>query len=391
MIGCTYQVLLGDALTRLREMPDESVHAWITSPPYWALRDYGVAGQLGLEATPEEYIERMVEVFREARRVLRRDGVLFLNLGDCYANDAKWGGATGGKHAKALHGDTGIGRRRKTSGLKPKELVGMPWRIALALQADGWWLRTDLVWHKPNVQPEAVEDRPTRDHEYIFMLTRAEHYFCDMEAVRQPVTGGAHPRGSGLHKKARQEELVGGTRQNASISEAITGLVTARNLRTVWSIQTAANGAAEHFATYPEELPALCIRMATSEVGCCRACGAPVRRLLEKVRLKDGRPVEDLPAMRDQSLERPDSGQGFGHWRITTERRTIGWGFGCGCFAGAPVPCTVGDFFSGTATTGAAALKLGRNYRGIELNPKYQKLSLRRLAATAPLFARELV
>ncbi len=149
-------ILLGDALATLRTLPSESVHCIVTSPPYWNLRDYGVSGQLGLETTPEEYIAQMVAVFAEARRVLRADGSLWLNLGDSYANDGKWGGSTGGKHAQGLHGASGVGRGKRHTGLKPKDLIGTPWRVALALQADGWWLRSDIIWHKSNPMPEPV-------------------------------------------------------------------------------------------------------------------------------------------------------------------------------------------------------------------------------------------
>src|SRR5207253_1196675 len=138
------------------------------SPPYWGLRDYGVAGQLGLESTLEGYIGALVAVLREVRRVLRADGALWLNLGDSYANDTKWGGSTSGKHAGGLHGETGIGRRKVSTGLKEKDLIGIPWRVAFALQTDGWTLRSDIVWAKPNPMPESVTDRPTKAHEYLF-------------------------------------------------------------------------------------------------------------------------------------------------------------------------------------------------------------------------------
>lgn len=181
------RIILGDALTTLRSLPSESVHCIVTSPPYFGLRDYGVASQLGLEATPEEYVTQLVGVFREARRVLRADGTLWLNLGDSYANDGKWGGSSGGKHARGLHGASGVGRGKRSTGLKPKDLMMIPARVALALQADGWWLRSDIVWAKGNPMPESVTDRPTRAHEYIFLLSKNARYYYDGDAIREPV------------------------------------------------------------------------------------------------------------------------------------------------------------------------------------------------------------
>jgi len=256
--------------------------------------------------------------------------------------------------------------------LKPKDLVGVPWMLAFALRADGWWLRSEIVWSKPNVQPEAVEDRPTKAHEQVFFLAKSAEYFCDMEAVREPVTGGSHSRGRGTHKKSAA--AGSGVRQNESFSAAVAGLVSRRNLRTVWTIPTAPNSTAEHFATFPEALPALCVQMGTSEVGCCRKCGAQVRRIVEKELVGHYR-----GQVSEERLE-PGTGGARRHHRTISERRTVGWELGCGCFAGPPVPCTVGDPFSGTGTTGAAAMKLGRSYLGVELNREYAAASERRLA-----------
>lgn len=256
----TAEVRVGDCRELLAAMPAESVQTCITSPPYWGLRDYGVEGQLGLESTPTEYVERMVEVFREVRRVLRPDGTLWLNLGDTYcasAGQALRGGPPsasstlegtghqgGGPKLRALNkrgartdrlangrGDNPAVLRRKTRatrdgthagkntamaalgpmaqpnraplvGLKPKDLIGIPWRVALALQADGWFLRCDIIWHKPCAMPEAVKDRPTKAHEYVFLLSKSERYFYDAAAVAEPTTGNAHRRGAGVNPKA---------------------------------------------------------------------------------------------------------------------------------------------------------------------------------------------
>lgn len=198
----TWLVLNGDALAL--PLADASVQCCITSPPYWGLRDYGVAGQLGLEATPEAYVERMVAVFREVRRVLKKDGTLWLNLGDSYAGSAQgWGHggqAAGPKQATnagslnqpmtaekiGFQRPPGYISSRQPNGLKPKDLVGIPWRVAFALQADGWWLRSDIIWAKKNCMPESVTDRPTRSHEYLFLLTKSAKYYYDAEAIKEP-------------------------------------------------------------------------------------------------------------------------------------------------------------------------------------------------------------
>lgn len=205
-------LIQGDA--RRIPLKDGSVQCVVTSPPYWGLRDYGVAGQLGLERTPEEYIGVMLEVFREVKRVLREDGTLWLNMGDSYSNDTKWGGKSGGKNAhSALGGYQGqrvrwgndCDPKRGVAALgqpfqanpgpfKPKDLVGMPWMLALALRADGWYLRSDIIWSKPNPMPESVTDRPTKAHEYIFLLSKSQRYYYDAEAILEPVSENTHMR-----------------------------------------------------------------------------------------------------------------------------------------------------------------------------------------------------
>lgn len=190
----TARVLYGDALVTLPTIDAGSAQCCVTSPPYWGLRSYLPADhplkhlEIGAEKTPGEYIEKLVAIFQEVRRVLRDDGVLWLNLGDSYADDTKWGGASGGKHAAGLHGASGIGRGRRETGLKAKDLVLIPYRVALALQADGWYLRASIPWVKANVMPASVTDRPTVAHESIFLLTKSSRYFYDADAVRLPHT-----------------------------------------------------------------------------------------------------------------------------------------------------------------------------------------------------------
>lgn len=255
--------VIGDCLDVLRTLPDGWANCCVTSPPYWRLRDYGHDGQLGLEETPEAYVDRMVEVFREVRRVLRDDGTLWLNIGDSYASDFKGSGGTG---KSSLHGsrakqDEYVERSSTTPrvsrhGLKAKDLVGIPWRLAFALQADGWYLRSDIIWHKPNPMPESVMDRPTKAHEYVFLLSKSRRYYYDAEAIKERVTGNAHSRGSGVNPKARAN--AAGSKQNESYNTAMTGLVTSRNKRTVWTVPTAPYGGA-HFACYPPALIKPCI------------------------------------------------------------------------------------------------------------------------------------
>lgn len=275
----------GDCLDLLPELEVRSVQTCVTSPPYWGLRDYGVDGQLGLEKTPAEYVERLVEVFGEVRRVLRDDGTLWLNLGDTYM-----GGRSGGIGASSITSQRnqiaaraawlkrGGATHRSGEGLKPKDLVGIPWRVALALQADGWWLRSDIIWHKPSPMPESVKDRPTLSHEYVFLLSKSSQYYYDADAIKEPVTGNAHDRGNGVNPKARmvgpkeQERERNGekvsarfgrgagwrNKQNPSFSSSVTGMVERRNRRTVWTVsQEPFNGA--HFATFPTKLIEPCI------------------------------------------------------------------------------------------------------------------------------------
>jgi hypothetical protein len=180
----SFRLIQGDCTEKMRELESGSVQCVVTSPPYWGLRDYGIEGQLGLESTPEQYVERMVEVFREVRRVLRDDGRVWLNLGDSYSADHN----QGPRRNSGLSARTGplTTRNVRPPGLKPKDLVGIPWRVAFALQADGWWLRSDIIWAKPNPMPESVTDRPTKAHEYVFLLTKAKTYYYDPDAVREP-------------------------------------------------------------------------------------------------------------------------------------------------------------------------------------------------------------
>ena len=270
------QVHVGDVRQLLPQIPDDSIDCVVTSPPYWGLRDYGVPGQLGLEESPARYVVEMVAVFNEVRRVLKPRGTLWLNLGDSYIGS--WGAqgrgtAVDGRRAIAARQIAAAARQRlrtrelgnKTEGLKPKDLVGIPWMIALALRNAGWWLRSEVIWHKANPTPEAVIDRPCRDHEQMFLLTKSYSYYYNRKAVMQQATGTAHSRVSvyegkgprGVHPKAL--ELAKGAKMNPSFSGAISGkVVEKRNIRTVWKIVSEPYHGA-HFATFPTKLVAPCI------------------------------------------------------------------------------------------------------------------------------------
>ncbi len=259
------RILEGDCREVLATLPDESVHACVTSPPYFGLRSYGIGtanGEIGLEPKPDAYVAELVAVFREVRRVLRDDGTLWLNLGDSYANDGKWGGHTGGKHVSALHCSP-IGRNKRYTGLKPKDLIGIPWRVAFALQADGWYLRQDIIWSKPNPMPESVTDRCTRAHEYIFLLSKRERYYFDAEAIAEPFADermgnpGAYTRTSSKSKGACNDRQDLGFLNNESVWNA-DGDKTSRNRRSVWTVTTQPYSEA-HFATFPPALIEPCI------------------------------------------------------------------------------------------------------------------------------------
>ena len=282
------QIIEADARDALRTLPDGSVNCCVTSPPYWGLRDYGIEGQLGLEATPEEYVAKMVEIFREVRRVLRDDGTFWLNLGDTYATGAgkvcacpgggkqgeRWKEKYFGKQAHngnpAAAGKTQP-NRMPIPGLKPKDLVGIPWRVALALQGDGWWLRSDIIWHKPNPLTESVRDRPTKAHEYIFLLSKSKHYYYDSEAIAEPqVEDERHRRlkeqEKGLKSKYRlkrdgntgvRDQGATGCARSVEARQKLAEKGT-RNKRSVWNVPTHAYPSA-HFATFPPALILPCI------------------------------------------------------------------------------------------------------------------------------------
>lgn len=589
------KIICADVLEGLRSLEDESVQCCISSPPYWGLRDYGTAAweggdpacdhkrvdkagvsssgleggkgnvhhgheahytnacakcgasrvddQIGIEDTPEEYVEKLVKVFREVWRVLRPDGICFLNLGDSYCQTDKWGGGknlNAGKHTVAGNGTVPSWEARRIKrpripGIKPKDLVGIPWRVAFALQSDGadlgalrgierarealleeydgevvpdrviavlekleneyreakggsWYLRSDIIWFKANPMPESATDRPTKAHEYIFVLTKSARYLWDQEAVRERGTeeslkrlaradhrtkvgyDEAHFGNPPIRARRRRDENIGsdratgddtgfeggllrGTKERDSgggrsgtrngerdggnrvrratlphrereshegFNERWDGSAT-RNIRSVWNIATSPfpgefctsckrfyvdggrhlakhrdeeteketkicacgrwDSWISHFACFPQTLVEPMIKAGSSEKGCCPECGAPRERVVERKAAErdDSGRTHSLPEQRMGKTPPPEKG-----WE--SERRTIGFRSTCDCEAGDPVPCTVLDPFAGAGTTGLVALKLGRDFVGVELNPDYAEMARKRIYQDAPLF-----
>ena len=263
------RIIPGDCIAGLRTLPDASVHCCVTSPPYWGLRDYGHDGQIGLEPTPEAYVARMVEVFREVRRVLRDDGTCWVNLGDSYASSGQSGKQNGvNEYARRERGqkDNGpkqaarkYGRAPTPLGCKPKDLVGIPWRVAFALQADGWWLRQDIIWAKPNPMPESAKDRCTKAHEYVFLLSKSKQYYYDAEAVSEPSADPGRVRNDSVGGASHVE------RQQHSLGGVVSGYLT-RNRRSVWTVTTKPYSGA-HFAVMPPDLVEPCIKAGCPEGG----------------------------------------------------------------------------------------------------------------------------
>jgi len=243
---------VGDVREGLAQLAEGSVQCCVTSPPYWGLRDYGVAGQIGLEDSPEAFVETMVDVFRAVRRVLREDGTCWVNLGDSY--NANTGA---GFNGNAKRPQEARETKLKNSGLRAKNLIGIPWRVAFALQADGWFLRSDIIWHKPNPMPESVTDRPGKAHEYVFLLTKSARYFYDADAIRVRNGREADPE---VYEQA-ETWSSGGITKHAGSDKSAPRLTHPQgaNARSVWTIPSQPFPGA-HFATFPEELPTRCIK-----------------------------------------------------------------------------------------------------------------------------------
>lgn len=297
------KIMTGDALRALKSLPNEQIHTCITSPPYYGLRDYGIDGQIGLEKSVQEYIKHLVDIFNEVHRVLRADGTLWLNLGDSYAT------RSGNYPPTNTRNKVGHTEKRVPEGYKYKDLMGIPWRVALALQESGeWYLRSDIIWHKTNAMPESVKDRPTRAHEYIFLLSKEEKYYYDGDAIKEDCTGHKGNartfRGGGAYTgtRAYQNSLLVSRESHGNV----TNISGKRNKRDVWNVATA-HFAEAHYATFPPELIRPCI------------------------------------------------------------------------LAGCPVGGIILDPFAGSGTTGIVAQEEERDFIGIDINPDYVTMAMRRI------------
>jgi DNA modification methylase len=403
-----YEIIQGDCMEGMKTLPDQCVHTVITSPPYYGLRDYGTATweggdaecdhvhlmntstkstlirskngiappntmkmttlqykgvcgkcgaqridkQIGLEETPEAYVQRIVDVFREVRRILRDDGTVWLNLGDSY-------------------------------GAK-KQLLGIPWRVAFALQADAWYLRQDIIWHKPNPMPESVTDRCTKSHEYIFLLSKSQRYYFDHEAIKEPFadTRNGNPNGEGNYAK----QAYGSNPQKGLSKGAWNkdGKITGRNKRSVWSVTTRGYKEA-HFAVYPTKLIEPCV-LAGSPDHCCSICGTgyirdmnipKIPKALRSIQGDDGVKI----GYGHDTVNTTGSGQKMQDWRNANPPIMRGWKPNCACVTNEIASSVVFDPFTGSGTTALVALQHNRQFIGTELNPEYIALAEKRLSA----------
>lgn len=443
----TVRIIVGDCRTSLRALAPGSVHCAITSPPYYGLRDYkiepvtwadGWCGAFGLEPDWRMYIDHAVEVFREVRRVLRDDGTLWLNMGDSYATGAgavglhPGGGAQGAKWAGRSVGETSMKRTRETrdgthvgkheaisafgpmtqpnrmhqAGFKPKDRMMMPARVAIALCDDGWWLRDEIIWRKPNPMPSSVEDRTTPAHEMVYLLTKRARYFYDSIAIAERAVGvtehdlmgpgyfapGQTPqRGSRSGNKERKSAGARGQpgRQIDDTTDGVAGSIpwegTTSNKRSVWDVTTTPFPEA-HFATFPTSLVEPMIKAGTSERGCCPRCQGP----WERIRTKQFIPQIDVSADRTIRTDLDESSRWEGSVRGSVASTTLGWQPTCKCegaAAMATIPAVVLDPFGGAGTVGLVADRLQRDAVLLELNPGYAEMARRRIDGDAPLFA----
>lgn len=386
-----------DCLVGLKKLPDNCIDCCVTSPPYFNQRDYQVDGQIGLENTVDEYINSIVDIFSEVRRVLKPTGQLWLNIGDTYSNykDSKSTKQTISSKDGVHEIEKGKLSSRNTKllkkqGYKNKELMGIPWRVAFALSDSGWYLRQDIIWAKAtsghdrlgSCMPESVTDRFTNSKEYIFLFTKNDKYFFDSYAVKEPVSQSSVERVS-------QENFVnqngttkanGGRKTNGNLKPVVVSSGLA-NMRSVWRINLQPGSSGEHIAGYPEKLVEPCIKAGTSEYGCCKNCGKPYIRILNK----DGY-INHSWAPNTRNQNRQDELRGrHGETSSLRTDKTInyvhgGWNKQCNCETDEIIPSIVLDPFMGSGTTAFVAAKFGRNFIGFELNQNYIKFANNRLA-----------
>jgi len=385
----TVDVRYGDAWVLADQLEPDSIDCIVTSPPYWSLRDYGHPGQFGLERTPHEYVTKLVDLFARLRPALKDCGTVWLNLGDSYAGS--WGAQSRGGSSSPRQGLSAVqiaaaprleentGSLTRTPGLKPKDLVGIPWRVAFALQTDGWYLRSDIIWAKPNPMPESVTDRPTKSHEYVFLLAKDRRYLIDREGMSEPVRSDRSPSRKAKRQGAGRADL-------RPAGRPYDGTKTERNIRTVWTITSKPYRGA-HFATMPPELAERCIKAGTSARGVCPYCGRPWVRVVARETSfeggsgRAGRSAEDVNA---SGKWRNGGRVGNANLKLgpTVTAETLGWQATCPCGAD-PVPATVLDPFAGSGTTLYVADRLGRSSVGFDLNEAYRPLIEARLQQAA--------
>jgi DNA modification methylase len=390
----------GDAREVLKRLPDNSVHCIVTSPPYFALRSYLPANHLqkeleiGAELTIEKYVENLVKTFCEARRVLHPSGVCFLNIADSF-NAGRNGGHPGGKAQWKPEDDKyPLRSGANVPGLKPKDLMLVPFHLAIALQRDGWWVRQCNIWSKPNCMPDSTNDRTTTSHEFVFQLTKRANYFYDAFAIAEDAVSD-HPSGNGFKRDARLSYRdENGARGNDQQWNGVGGK---RNCRSVWTIPVQPSGI-KHFATMAPELAERCVKAGSSEAGCCPHCLSPWERIIEK-----GQPNREWQRACGGDANGGYNGQSTkGHDAVGVQnasdvkrrilegmrqKRTAGWRPTCKCPEHSPIACTILDPFCGAATTLLVADRLGRRAIGIDLHPEYAQMGAERVRNDAPLFA----
>ena len=373
----TIKILQGDCIDKLKTIADKTFYTCVTSPPYWGLRDYGEDDQLGLEETPQKYVANMVQVFREVKRVLRDDGTVWLNLGDSYSS----GGRTTTTN-QTVRGDKdyGVTRPAVCKDIKPKDLVGIPWRVAFALQEDGWYLRQDIIWNKPNPMPESVKDRCTKSHEYIFLLSKSKNYYFDNEsikikAINPNILYKSYKSGKNISEQKFNETKVG--RNSILVGEKV-------QKRSVWTV-TIKPYKESHFATYPPDLIEPCI-LAGCPDKVCKSCGTPYEKIYDSKKIKRNELDPKDSRYRPNNYEgayKDINGKGDAGYNITN---FVGYKQQCNCTTKETEGGHVLDPFGGAGTTALVADRLGRNATLIELNKSYIDIINNRLKADNSLF-----